>query len=86
MATEEDKAAHDSACNVLRCHVALEIAEAKLAEAKKAVDEASDELFKAKQMLISLAYDKSFVVGGYAVIVTTAVAHGVLIQKAITRE
>lgn len=49
-------------------------------EADKRMNQLQVELFKAKQALVNCAYGTSFVIGDRVVVVTTAVANGVLIQ------
>lgn len=58
----------------------LRIAENIRNEAVSRVNQLQVELFKAKQALTNSTYGTSFVVGDRVVVVTTAVAHGVLIQ------
>lgn len=83
---DKEQKAYGKAADALRCHIALGLASEKLDAATKAYQGAVDALTAAKRELVLLAYDKTFIVGAYAVIVTTAVANGVLIQKATTRE
>ncbi len=83
---EKENAAHVKACEVLRCHIRLQHSEAKLEARKKECEAAADALVTAKRELVNSAYNKTFVVGDYAVIVTTSVANGVLIQKVVTSE
>lgn len=58
----------------------LRLAELIREEADKRADQLKGELFRAKQALTNCAYDTSFIVGDRVVIVTTAVAYGVIIQ------
>lgn len=58
----------------------LRLAESIRDQANARVRLIVDQLFKAKQALVNCAYDTSFVVGDRVVVVTTSVAHGVLIQ------
>lgn len=58
----------------------LRIAENIRNEAVSRVNQLQVELFKAKQALANSTYGTSFVVGDRVVVVTTAVANGVLIQ------
>lgn len=60
----------------------LRLAESIRDQASARVRSLMDQLFRAKRDLVATAYDTSFVVvvGDRAVVVTTAVAQGVLIQ------
>lgn len=58
----------------------LRLAELIRDQAGARVRSLMDQLFRAKRDLVDTAYDTSFVVGDRVVVVTTAVAHGVLIQ------